>query len=65
MIYAKYENGASAVFITSTGEYPGTNRLELSGTKGKAVIENGILKWYSMEKDERELCYVLEENTCY
>lgn len=65
VIYAKYENGASAVFITSTGEYPGTNRLELSGTRGKAVIENGILKWYSMEKDERELCYVLEENTCY
>lgn len=65
VIYAKYANGSSAVFITSTGEYPGTNRLELSGTKGKAVIENGILKWYSFEKDERELCYSLEENTCY
>lgn len=55
-IYAEYENGASGTFITSTGEYPGTNRLEISGTKGKAVIENGVLKLYSLERDEREIC---------
>lgn len=56
-IYAEYENGSSAVFITSTGEYPGTNRIEISGTKGKAVVENGELRLYLLEKDEREICF--------
>jgi len=42
-IYAEYENGATAIFTASTGEYPGTNRMEIVGTKGKAVIENGKL----------------------
>lgn len=55
-IYAEYENGANACFITSTGEYPGTNRLEISGTKGKAVLEDGVLKLYLLSVDERELC---------
>ncbi len=56
-IYAEYENGATAVFISSTGEYPGTNRLEISGTKGKAVIENGELKLYLLKRDERMICF--------
>ena len=30
-IYGEYDNGATAVFITTTGEAPGTNRLEISG----------------------------------
>lgn len=55
-IYAEYDNHASAVFITSTGEYPGTNRLEISGTKGKAVLENGELILSLLEKDERSIC---------
>ncbi|NLO08876.1 MAG: Gfo/Idh/MocA family oxidoreductase [Clostridiales bacterium] len=56
-ILAEYANEATAVFITSTGEYPGTNRLEYSGTKGKAVIEEGILKVYKLDTDEREICF--------
>lgn len=56
-IYAEYENGASAVFITSTGEYPGTNRMEISGTRGKAVVENGELKLFLLERNEREICF--------
>lgn len=55
-IYGEYESGANVVFITSTGEYPGTNRMEVSGTLGKAVIENGELKLVRLEKDEREIC---------
>lgn len=55
-IHAEYANGASAVFITSTGEYPGTNRIEISGTKGKAVVENGTLKFYLLDQDERDIC---------
>lgn len=56
-IIAEYANKATAVFVASTGEYPGTNRLEYTGTKGKVVIEEGILKLYSLEKDEREICF--------
>ena len=61
-IYAKYANGATGVFITSTGEYPGTNRLEISGDKGKIVLENSTLKWWRLPKREREICYESEEN---
>ncbi|MBQ4131766.1 MAG: Gfo/Idh/MocA family oxidoreductase, partial [Clostridia bacterium] len=42
-IIGYYKNGATATFITSTGEYPGTNRLEISGSKGKMVLEKGTI----------------------
>ena len=34
------------MFITTTGEYPGTNRFEISGRKGKLIVENDELIWY-------------------
>ncbi len=40
----QYENGATAQFITTTGEYPGTNRLEIVGDRGKIVLEGGKLR---------------------
>lgn len=42
----EYTNGATAQFITTTGEYPGTNRLEIVGDRGKIVLENGVLRHY-------------------
>lgn len=56
-IYGEYENGAVATFITTTGEAPGTNRLEISGDKGKIVIEGGMLKWWKLETPERQFCF--------
>ena len=53
-VMMRYDSGMSAVFITTTGEYPGTNRLEISGTKGKLVIENGKLTHVSLAIDERD-----------
>ncbi len=41
--YVEYENGATGVFVTSTGEAPGTNRLEIAGDLGKLTIEGGSL----------------------
>ncbi|MBR3439333.1 MAG: Gfo/Idh/MocA family oxidoreductase [Clostridia bacterium] len=38
-----FKNGASGVFITSTHDAPGTNRLEITGDCGKIVIEKGKL----------------------
>ena len=40
-IYAEYPNGATGVFVTTTGDYPGTNRLEITMDKAKLVCENG------------------------
>lgn len=44
--YVEYENGATGVFITSTGEAPGTNRLEISADNGKVVLENGQITFW-------------------
>lgn len=49
-IFTRYKNGATGVFMTSTGEYPGTNRLEISGDLGKIVLENGVLKRYKLKE---------------
>ena len=55
-LMVRYENGATGLFITTTGECPGTNRLEISGTLGKLVLENGLLKWWKLNRSEREIC---------
>ncbi len=56
-LYAEYENGAVATFITTTGEYPGTNRLEIAGDRGKIVIENGVLHLTELSEPERDYCF--------
>ena len=38
--YLEYADGMTAIISTSTGEAPGTNRLEVAAEKGKVVIEN-------------------------
>lgn len=37
--YLEYADGMNGVFITTTGEAPGTNRLEIAAENGKVVIE--------------------------
>jgi predicted dehydrogenase len=44
--YVEYENGATGVFITSTGEAPGTNRLEIHADNGKVVMEGGRIDFW-------------------
>lgn len=41
--YLEFPNGATGVFVASTGEAPGTNRLELAGELGRVVCENDQL----------------------
>lgn len=50
--YAEYANGATAVFVTTTGEAPGTNRLEVSGDHGKVVIEDDQLQFWRLRVSE-------------
>ena len=45
-VYFEYPNGATGVFITTTGEAPGTNRLEVTGDRGKLVLEDGKLTFW-------------------
>lgn len=39
--YLEFPNGATGAFIVSTGEAPGTDRLEIAAERGKVVIEHG------------------------
>ena len=43
--YLEYPNGATGVFVSSTGEAPGSNRFEIAGTRGKVVLENDQIKF--------------------
>lgn len=51
--YFEYAGGATGMFITTTGETPGTNRLEVSGTKGKLICENEQLFFYENAVDSQ------------
>lgn len=50
-LFLKFKNGATGVFISTTGEYPGINRLEISGTKGRLTAEGGKLIFHELEMD--------------
>jgi predicted dehydrogenase len=52
--YMEYENGATGVFITTTGEAPGTNRFEIAGDRGKIVVEEGNLTFWRLRVSERQ-----------
>jgi predicted dehydrogenase len=54
--YLEYANGATGVFITSTGEAPGTNRLEIAGDMGKVVVEGGKIQFTRNEVSARQFC---------
>lgn len=60
-VFAEYANGATATFIATTGEYPGTNRMEIAGDLGKLVIENGELKLWLLPEPERRFCFTVKE----
>lgn len=52
--YVEYENGATGTFITSTGEAPGTDRLEIVGDMGKIVVENNEIIFSRLRYSERK-----------
>lgn len=49
--YFEYPNGGTGIFVSSTGEAPGTNRLELAGSRGKLVLESEKLTFIRNEVD--------------
>lgn len=52
--FMRFENGATGVFVTTTGDTPGTDRLEITGDKGRLICENGIIKLTKLKISERE-----------
>lgn len=59
--YLEYPNGATGVFVTSTGDAPGTNRFEVDLERAKIVCEDGKIAVYEMEVSEREFCFSTKE----
>ncbi|MCR5523022.1 MAG: TIM barrel protein [Clostridia bacterium] len=56
-IYVEYPNGATGTFITSTGDCPGTNRLEITLDGGKLICDDGeTLKLYRLDGLTSEHC---------
>lgn len=52
--YFEHANGMVGHFITTTGESPGTNRLEIVGENGKLVYENNVLLFYRNRFSSRQ-----------
>ncbi len=52
--YVEYENGATGVFITSTGDAHGTNRFEIQLDKAKIVAEGDRLTVLEYDMTEQE-----------
>ena len=52
--YVEYENGATGVFITTTGDARGTNRFEIQMDGAKFVVENDKLYMEEFEMPEPE-----------
>jgi predicted dehydrogenase len=51
----EYPSGAIAHFMTTTGEAPGTNRLEIVGDRGKLIAEGGKLTFHRTRKSVRDV----------
>ncbi len=59
--YMEFPGGATGVFITSTGDLPGVNRLEVTLERGRVVCDGSSLTLYRIPVNEREYCFTAEE----
>ena len=47
--FFSYADGLTGTFIISTGEAPGTNRLEVAAERGWVVLEGGQMSYWRNE----------------
>lgn len=59
--YVEYENGATGVFITTTGDGYGSNRFEIQMDKAKLVVEDDKLRVWEFEQSEPEFNAINKE----
>lgn len=53
----EFKDGKTATFVTSTGEYPGSNRLEIACERGKIVAEGGKITFTRTEESVSDFNY--------
>lgn len=49
--YMEYSDGKKGLLITTTGEAPGTNRLEIAAERGRLILEGSTLVWLRNETE--------------
>lgn len=54
IVYMEYENKTVGLFITSTAEAPGTNRLEIIGDNGTIIFEDEKIAFWKLDIPEPE-----------
>ncbi len=54
--YFEFPGGATGTFISTTGEAPGTNRLEISGAQGKLLLEHDKLTFFRNDVSMFDVC---------
>ena len=52
--YLEFANGATGIFVTSTGDARGTNRLEIQMDRGRFIVENDVLTIETYDMPEPE-----------
>lgn len=63
-IIMEYPNNSTGQFIASSHECPGSNRLEVIGSKGQAILENeSCLTYRSLQMDEKD--YAIHSKEVY
>ena len=53
--YMEHADGMHSTFITTTGEAPGMNRVEVIGEGGRLILENNILRCWKNETSSAEV----------
>jgi len=51
----------TGVFVTSTGEYPGTDRLEIAGDRGKLTVEGGRITFTQTHESVQRFSQTTDE----
>lgn len=54
--FLEYPGGITGLFVTSTGESPGVNRLEIACDRGSVVVESGEIRWARTEVPVSQYC---------
>ena len=59
--WLEFPGGATGVFVASTGDLPGTNRLEIDCERGKIVCEDGKVMVWRLRESERKICFASDD----
>jgi predicted dehydrogenase len=61
--FFEYPGGLTGLFVASTGEAPGVNRLEVAGDRGRLAVEKGTITFVRNEVSAEAFCR--SSTSCY